>query len=130
MAGKHNANQCKSVFSEYGWLDTLISNNSSCYTSQEFMHVMQAFSVNNVTSSLHYLQLQGLAEKYVQIVKCLFNKAKEEGKDFHKCLLIYCNTPFTGSLQCQCRSCKAGVLGLRGQCPMLLEISLDSSQRF
>ena len=35
----------------------------------------------------------------MQIVKCLFNKAKEEGKDLYKCLMIYHNTPLTGSLQ-------------------------------
>ena len=28
------------------------------------------------------------AEKYVQIVKNLFHKAKEEGKDMLKCLMI------------------------------------------
>ena len=33
------------------------------------------------------------------MVKCLFNKAKEEGKDFHKCLIIYHKTPLIGSLQ-------------------------------
>ena len=60
---------------------------------------MQAFSVNHITSSLHNPQSNGLAEKYVQIVKCLFNKAKEEGKDFCKCLMIYHNTPLTGSAQ-------------------------------
>ena len=63
MAGVHVANQCKLVFSEYGWPDTLISDNAACYKSQVFTSVMQAFSVN------------------VQIVMFLFNKAKDEGKD-------------------------------------------------
>ena len=66
---------------------------------QAFASVMQAFSVNYITSSLHYPQSNGLAEKYVQIVKCLFNKAKEERKDFYKCSMIYCNTTLTGNLQ-------------------------------
>ena len=91
VTGKHVANQCKSVFSEYGWPDTLISDNSPCYTSQAFTSVIQAFSVNHITSSPRYPQSNGLAEKYAQIVKCLFNNAKEEEKDFHKCLMIYCN---------------------------------------
>ena len=59
----------------------------------------QAFSINHITSSPHYPQSSGLAEKYIQIVKCLFNKAGEEGKDFYKCLMIYGNIPLTGSLQ-------------------------------
>ena len=71
------------MFSEYGWHDSLISDNGPCYTLQAFTSVMQAFSVNHITSSLHYQQSNGLAEKYVQIVKCLINKAKEEGKDLY-----------------------------------------------
>ena len=54
---------------------------------------MQVFSVNHTISSSHYPEFNELTEKYVQILKCLFNKAKEEGKDFYKCLMIYCNTP-------------------------------------
>ena len=92
---------CKSMqvsVSEYGWPDSFISDNDPCYTLQNFTNVMQAFSVNHITSSPHYPQSNGLAEKYVQIVKCLFNKTKEKGKDFHKCLMIYQNTPLTGSM--------------------------------
>ena len=99
MTGVHVANQCKLVFSEYECPDTLISINGPCYTLQAFTSVMQAFSVNHITSSPHYPQSNGLAEKYVQIVKCLFNKAKEEGKYFYKCLMINHNTPLTGCLQ-------------------------------
>ena len=98
MTGIHVANQCKSVFSEYRWPDTLISDNGPCYTSHAFTSVMQSFSVNHITSSPHYPQSNGLAEKYVQIVKCLFNEAKEEGKDFYKYLMIYHNTPLIDSL--------------------------------
>ena len=60
---------------------------------------MNAYHANHVTSSYHYPQSNGLAEKYVQIVKSLFYKAKEEGKDLFRCLMIYHNTPLSGSLQ-------------------------------
>ena len=75
------------------------SDNGPCYTSQAYTRVMKAFSVNHIMSSPYYPQSNGLAEKYVQIVKCLFNKAKEEGKNLYKCLMIYHNTPLTGGLQ-------------------------------
>ena len=45
-----------------------------------------------ITSSLHYQKSSVFAEKYVQIVKSLFYKAKEEGTDFCKCLVIHHNT--------------------------------------
>ena len=63
MTGVHIADQCKLVFSEYGWPKTLISDNGPCYTSQAFISVMKSFSVNHITSSLHYPQSNGLAEK-------------------------------------------------------------------
>ena len=85
MTGIHVTNQCKHVFSEYTQPDTPTSDNATCYKLQAFTIVMQAFRVNHITSSPHYPQSNGLAEKYVQIVKCLFNKAKEEGKDLYKC---------------------------------------------
>ena len=51
---------------------------------------MQEYSVNHITSSPHYTQSNGLAEKFVQIVKKnLFYKAREEGTDLHKSLMIY-----------------------------------------
>ena len=82
MTGLHVAYQCKQVFYEYGWPETLISDNAPGYTSQAFTSVMQCYIVNHITSFPDYPQSNGLAEKYVQIVKWLFYKAKEEGKDF------------------------------------------------
>ena len=61
--------------------------------------VMQSYNVNHITSSPHYQQSNGLAEKYVQIVKSLFYKAKEEGRDFYKYLMMYHNTPLTGIMK-------------------------------
>ena len=60
---------------------------------------MVQYNVNHITSSPHYPQSNGLAEKYVQIVKNLFHKAKEEGKDLYQCLMIYHNTPLSNTLQ-------------------------------
>ena len=56
------------------------------------------FNANHITSSPHYPQCNGCPEKYVQIVKSLFYKAKEDGKDLFKCLMIYHNMPLSGSL--------------------------------
>ena len=86
-------------FAEYGWLDTIISDNGPCYTSQIFKGLMEEYQVSHITSSPHYPQSNGLAEKYIQIVKNLFHKAKEEGQDLHKCLMVYRNTPLSNQLQ-------------------------------
>ena len=99
MTGQHIADHFKQIFAEYEWPDTIVSNNGPCYTSEIFKGLMKEYQVNDITSSPHYLQSNGLAGKYVQIVKNLFHKAKVEGQDLHKCLMVYRNTPLSSQLQ-------------------------------
>ena len=77
----------------------LVSDNGPCYTLEIFTKLMVEYNVNHITSSPHYPQSNGLAEKYVQIVKNLLHKAKGEGKDLYQCLMIYHNTPLSSTLQ-------------------------------
>ena len=99
MTGQHVANQCKLIFSEYGWPETLISDEGPCYTVPTFTSVMKSYNVNHITTSPYYPQPNGLTEKYVQTVESLLYKAKEEGRDFYKCLMIYHNTPLTSIMK-------------------------------
>ena len=78
MTGQHIADHFKQNFAEYWWPDTIVSDNGPCYTSEIFKELMREYQVNHITSSPHYLQSNGLAEKYIQIVKNLFHKTKEE----------------------------------------------------
>ena len=93
MSAQHIAEHFRLIFSEYGWPDTLVSDNGPCYVAEMFTSLMKEYAVNHITSFPHYSQSNGLAEKFVQIVKDIFYKAKDEGTDIHKCLMIYCNTP-------------------------------------
>ena len=95
---QHITSQMKLIFSEYFWPETIISDNGPCYSAEAFTKLMRDYSINHITSSSHYLQLNGLAEKYVQIVKNLFYKA-QEGVDLYKGLMIYRNTPLSSQLQ-------------------------------
>ena len=99
MTGWHIADHFKQIFAKYGWPDMIVSDNGPCYTSKILKQLMKEYQVNHITSSPHYLQSNGLAEKYVQIVKNLFHKAKEEGQDLHKCMMVYRNTPLSSQLQ-------------------------------
>ena len=60
---------------------------------------MPTMSVNQLTSSPHYPQSNGHAEKLVGIIKNLFHKAKEEGQFPYTALMAYRNTPLNGTLQ-------------------------------
>ena len=98
MTAKHVGHHFSQVFGEYGWPDTLLKDNGPCYADQEFKQLMMDMSVNDITSSPHYPQSNGLAEKHVQIVKNLFIKAYEEGNDYQKAIMIYRNTPLYDNL--------------------------------
>ena len=98
MTGQHIASHFKLICSEYGWPETLVSDNWPCYMSEVFANLMREYNVNHITSSHHYPQSNGLAVKYVQLVKNSFYKAKEEGKDLFKCLMVYCNTLLSNNL--------------------------------
>ena len=93
------ASHMKLIFSKYGWPETIISDNGPCYSAESFTKLMTDYSVNHITSSPHYPQSKSLAEKYVQIVKNLFYKAKEEGTDLYRSLMIFRNTPLSHKLQ-------------------------------
>ena len=99
MTVQYIADHFKQIFGKYGWPDSVISDNGPCYTSEIFKGLNKEYQVNHITSSPHYPQSNDLAEKYIQIVKNLFHKAKEEGQDLHKCLMVYRSTPLSSQLQ-------------------------------
>ena len=83
MTAQNVIGHLKVIFSEYGWLDTIVSDSGPCYTAEAFTKTMQGYRVNHITSSPHYPQSSGLVEKFVQTVKSLFYKAREEGTDLY-----------------------------------------------
>ena len=97
MSVQNVAVHFKSIFLEYGWPDTIVSDNGPCYAAELFTNLMKEYVVNHITSSPHYPQSNGLAEKFVHIMKNLFHKAKEEGADIEKYLMIYRNTPLAST---------------------------------
>ena len=124
MSAQNITEHFKSIFSEYGWPDTLVSDNGPCYTAEMFTNLMKEYAVNHITSSPHYPQSNGLAEKFIQIVKNLFHKVKEEGVDSNKYLMIYRNTPLASTSKSPCRCCNRDLPDLSYQCLMWLEEDL------
>ena len=99
MTGKAIAHHMQAIFAEYEWPDTLVMDTGPCYTGKGFQMLMESMSVNHITSSPHYPQINGLAEKFLGIIKNLFCKAKEEGQSPYTALMVYRNTPLNKSLQ-------------------------------
>ena len=93
MTRKDIAHHMQPIFAEYRWPDTLVMDNGLCYTTKEFQMLMESMSINHITSSSYYPQSNGLAGKFVGIIKNLFFKAKEEGQCLYTALMVYRNTP-------------------------------------
>ena len=70
-----------------------MSDNGPCYVSKEFRELMQQKGLNHILVLPHHPQSNGMAEKYIAIVKQLFLKAREEGKDPADALHAYRSTP-------------------------------------
>ena len=61
MSAQHIADHFKSIFSEYGWPDILVSDNGLCYVAETFTNLIKEYAVNHITSSSHYPQSNVLA---------------------------------------------------------------------
>ena len=67
----------------------VISDNGPQYSSHKFAEFASSYKFCHITSSPHYLQSNGQAERAVQIVKKLLKSLD----DPHWALLTYCTTP-------------------------------------
>ena len=74
-------NHLKSIFAEHGIPERLSTDNGPQYTSQEFYDLMQAYGVEQNTSSPMYPQSNGSAERMVQTIENILKKCDEEGED-------------------------------------------------
>ena len=63
------------------------SDNGPQYSSSSFKKFAKDQRFQHITSSLEFLRSSGLAEKTVQMVKSLLEKAKADKKDLHVTIL-------------------------------------------
>ena len=59
----------RTVFARFGLPETIVSDNGSCFVSEEFSSFLLANGVKHITSAPYHPATNGLAERAVQIVK-------------------------------------------------------------
>lgn len=71
----------KAAFARHGIAETVVSDNGQQYKSGEFKVFAKLWEFKHITSSPHFPQSNGLAEKTVHTAKLLMDKAKADGRD-------------------------------------------------
>jgi hypothetical protein len=89
QSSKNTIVYMKGLMSRYGYVDEVITDNGPQFGSADFKSFATAYGFRHVTSTPHYPQSNGQAERMVQTIKNLIIKAK----DPHKAILDYRNTP-------------------------------------
>lgn len=84
-------------FRKFGLPESIISDNGPCFKSEKFAQFCNEFEVKHITSSPHYHQSNGRAERAIQTVKQIMKKSKTEG-EVTRALLAYHDTPVSGDL--------------------------------
>jgi transposase InsO family protein len=69
--------ELRTVFAQFGLPDTIVTDNGSCFVSDEFKVFLRKNGVHHITSAPYHPATNGLAERAVQIVKKGLKKVTE-----------------------------------------------------
>lgn len=83
----------KAIFARHGVVDKLVCDNARYYCSGEMTDFAKEWNFEIIHSSPRYPRSNGMSEKYVSIVKRIFQKAKDSKRDPYLAILEYRTTP-------------------------------------
>ena len=92
LSSKSVINHTRSILARHSIPTQIISDNGPQYTSEEYRRFVKGWGISHTTTSPHYPRANGMAEKFVQLVKRLLNKAKQDNQDPYMSILIHQNT--------------------------------------
>lgn len=69
-------------FSRFGYVDELVTDNGPQFSSKEFRNFAEECGFKHTTTSPHFSQSNGQAERFVQTVKNLIKKSADPSKEY------------------------------------------------
>ena len=57
------------LFAQFGLPETIVSDNGSCFVSNEFESFLQSYGIKHITTAPYHPSSNGLAERAVQVLK-------------------------------------------------------------
>lgn len=84
-------------FRKFWPAERIISDNGPCFKAEEFREFCKGLEIKHTTSSPHYHESNGRAERAIQTVKQMLRKCKNES-EITLALLAYHDTPINDSL--------------------------------
>ena len=105
-ASKHVMSALKSCFAEYGIPDTVISDNGSQFTSQEYQLFAASYGFKLTTVVLIIQKVMVFVKHQVQTIKKLLTKSSQDGSDPFLALLQLRTTPTDSRTPSPSECCK------------------------
>jgi transposase InsO family protein len=80
QTGQELVKRFKPLLARFGAPTVIRSDNGPCYVSKEWKLLMDEYAIRHITSSPHHHQSNGLAERYIETIKSLWNKEKDKDR--------------------------------------------------
>ena len=153
MSAAHLVTVLKTIFSEYGLPEELVSDKGTQFTSEQYTSFAEEYNIKITHSSSRYPQSNGFNESMVKITKQILQRCKQTSSDPHMAMLLYRSTPLQSGTASpaellsqrryqttlpnknrepvRSRETKANVIGTpTGNNPKSYKIQLPTGQRF
>ena len=98
MSAAHLVTVLKTIFSEYGLPEELVSDKGTQFTSEQYTSFAEEYNIKITHSSPRYPQSNGFIESMVKITKQILQRCKQTSSDPHMAMLLYRATPLQSGM--------------------------------
>ncbi|KII68777.1 Pro-Pol polyprotein [Thelohanellus kitauei] len=75
-----------STFSRFGVPSTVVSDNGSCFTSDEFRRFCRKFQIKHILTTPYHSRSNGAVERVIRTFKARYKAERDSCEDVHECL--------------------------------------------